>query len=268
MKKLIFCDIDGTIIDGARGMDFPSEKTKYAFKELTKENYVFIASGRNKALVPDFIKDLKPNGYVLCNGAYAEVNNKPLFTKTFAKNDIAKLSDYVLSNNGFVILESVDNVYCDSFENKAFKLFTQTWGLALKGFNNYKKETIANEDFSISMVGFLSESDCLDMEEAIKDFADNARHKQFLSYDINIKGIDKGYAVKKVIELLQIPFENTYAFGDAVNDIEMLNAVKHPVMVANHAEEMKNLNFELTDDVLDDGFYNYLVLNKLIKPLQ
>ena len=51
MKKLIFCDIDGTIIDGSRNMKELSAKTRYAIGELARDNYVFIASGRCKGLL-------------------------------------------------------------------------------------------------------------------------------------------------------------------------------------------------------------------------
>ena len=254
-------------MDGSRGLHNPTKKTIYAFKQLVKDNYVFIASGRNKALLPENIKALNPNGYILCNGAYAEVNNKSIFTKTFNKEDINTLCKYVLDNNGFYILESIDNVYCDNFDNPAFKAFMNTWGMALKGFKEFKLDNGRDEEFSISMVGFLDEDNCKDINESIKDFATPARHLQFLSFDINIKNVDKGEAVKEIIKYLNIPFENTYAFGDGINDLEMLLSVKHPVIMANCDARLRTYNFEETKDVLDDGFYHYLVSNKLIKPM-
>ena len=66
---------------------------------------------------------------------------------------------------------------------------------------------------------------------------------------------------------LNIPLEDTYAFGDGINDLEMLQSVGHPVIVANSVDGLKHSVFEETDDVLEDGFYNYLVANKLIKAL-
>ena len=266
MKNIIFCDIDGTIIDGARGLLNPTDKTKYAFEELCKDNYVFIASGRNKTLLPQNIKDLKPNGYILCNGAYAEVDGKEIFTKSFPNEGIEVLKEYVIKHNGFYILEAVENVYCDSFNNPVFIDFMNTWGMKPIGYKEIK-DMKDNEKFSISMIGFNDEKDCLDLKETIKEFACPFKHIQFMSYDINIKDIDKGVAVKEVCKYLNIPYENTYAFGDGINDLEMLQSVKHPVVVDNCAELLKKYNFEKTDDVLWDGFYNYLIKNKLIKPL-
>ena len=47
----------------------------------------------------------------------------------------------------------------------------------------------------------------------------------------------------------------------------MLQAVGHPVIMANADERIKHYGFEETSDVLQEGVYRYLVDNKLIKPL-
>ena len=69
------------------------------------------------------------------------------------------------------------------------------------------------------------------------------------------------------MEYLGIKREDTYCFGDGINDLEMLQAVGHPVKMANCDEFLKDYDFEVADDVLNDGFYHYLVNNNLIKPL-
>jgi len=266
MKKLIFCDIDGTIVDGSRGLFNPSDKTKHAFKQLCKDNYVFIASGRNRSLLPKNITDLNPSGYVLCNGAYAEINNVVIYQECFKEDDISLLIDYIKKNSGFYILESIDKVFCDDLNNPAFKAFMNTWGMGIQGFNEYNNE-FSKEDLSVAMVGFLSEEPCLNLSRDLKDYFSICRHLQFKSFDINIKNIDKSVGVKRISKYLGIDYENTYAFGDGINDLEMLQAVRHPVVMDNCAELLKKYDFEKTDDVLWDGFYNYLIRNKLIKQM-
>ena len=63
MKNLIFLDIDGTILDGSRGMPNISDKTRYAIKQLQQNgDHVLIASGRCKGLLYKQVYDLKPDG--------------------------------------------------------------------------------------------------------------------------------------------------------------------------------------------------------------
>lgn len=264
MKKIFFCDIDGTIIDGSRGLLAPSEKTKYAFKELCKENYVFIASGRCKGLLPQVIKDLNPNGYILCNGAYSEVDNKEIYSEYFDDETVRRIIDVSLKNNGFYVLETLNHMFVNDVKAENFIKFLEDWGVALEGFKNRDD---LNNKYHIAMIGFPSEIDCKNMENELNDYVGLGRHHEYKSYDVNIKGIDKGYAVNKILNYLNIPKENSYCFGDGINDLEMLLSVGHPVIMDNCVKELRRYNFEETDDVLWDGFYNYLVNNKLIKAM-
>lgn len=265
MKKIFFCDIDGTIIDGNRGMIKPSIKTKYCFEQLKKDNIVFISSGRSKGLLPDYILELKPNGYVLCNGAYVEYNDECIFQKQFDDNTVEAIKKYSINNNGFYILEAKDDLYISNKDNVAFRNFIDDWSLDLEKL--FIIDDNLTRDYFISMIGFSNIKDCENIEKVLCDYVDLVRHNRILSYDCNVKGIDKGKGVQKVLEYLNIDRDNAYSFGDGLNDLEMLLAVNHPVIMANCYDELKKYNFELTDDVLDDGFYNYLVNNMLIKEM-
>ena len=145
-----------------------------------------------------------------------------------------------------------------------FNAFMKGWGSSLNGFKEGGED---RDDFLISMIGFADRSILKDVERELSPYVDLAAHKQYSSYDVNIKGIDKSKGVKEIIRYLDIPYEDTYCFGDAINDLEMLQSVKHPVLVANCVPELKAYGFEETDDVLDDGFYRYLLSHKLIKAL-
>lgn len=267
MKKLIFCDIDGTIVDGTRQMDKLSDKTVYAIKQLCKDNYVFIASGRCKALLEKQITDLNPSGYVLCNGAYAEYNNEMIYGLYFSDEDVKAIRKLVDDYDGFCILETLNNVYVDSFEKQSFKSFMQGWGRCLDGFEEIMDDHIHNDKYHISMIGFMN-NDMQDIvKERLKNHATVAIHNSLTSFDINVLGVNKGIGVKKVMEYLGVDYENTYCFGDGINDLEMLQSVAHPVIVKNAHPDLRKYGFEETDDVLDDGFYKYLLDNKLIKPI-
>lgn len=262
MKNIFFCDIDGTIIDGTRGMVEPSEYTRYAFKELLKNNYVFIASGRCKVLLPNWIFDLNPSGYVLCNGSYVECDNKVIFNECFDENTLNKIKEVVTNYNGFYLNENKDKMYVNDFDLDAFNLFVKSWKLDINDY--YAIDDDVFRDYNIAMIGFTNREDCLKMEKELSSYVDLEIHNRKLSYDCNIKGINKGVGVKKAIEYLNIDPDNSYAFGDAINDLGMLKAVKNPVVMGNGSKELKAYGFTLTDDVINDGLYKYLVDNKLI----
>ena len=65
-------------------------------------------------------------------------------------------------------------------------------------------------------------------------------------------------------EKLGIEKENTYAFGDGVNDVEMIQLVGHGVAMGNAVEELKEVADEVTLSVDDHGIAAYFdkYLNK------
>ena len=264
MKKLFLCDIDGTIIDGSRNMKEVSEKTKYAIKQLAKDNYVLIASGRCKGLLNEELLNLGTNGFILCNGAYAEINGKEIYSNYFDQIAAEQIIDLSLKHNGFYVLESLNHMFVNDAKAPQFIKFLKGWGTSLKGFES---RPILSNKYYVAMIGFEKEEDCLNCENELGKYVTLARHHNFMSYDVNINGVNKGYAAERIMKYLDIKKEDTYCFGDGINDLEMLQAVGHPVIMANADEKLKKYGFEETDDVLNDGFYRYLVDNKLIKPL-
>ncbi|MBR5754668.1 MAG: HAD family phosphatase [Erysipelotrichaceae bacterium] len=265
MRNVVFCDIDGTIIDGTRGMYDVSFKTRYAVNELKKQgDSVIIASGRNKGLLIENVRSLEPSGLILCNGAYAEYEGKTVSSKAFDPEAVQMIRDISLKYEGFYILESIDDIHIDSLENEAFRYFMTSWGLNLK--DSIKRGQLTG-DFHIAMIGFLNEEAGRKAVEELGSYADIYRHNAGISYDVNVKGVTKSTGVKEIIRYLDVPFENTYGFGDGINDLEMLKSVCHPVIMANSNEELKKHGFAQTGDVLHDGLYDYLVANKLIKAL-
>ena len=52
---------------------------------------------------------------------------------------------------------------------------------------------------------------------------------------------------------LNIPIENSYAFGDGKNDIEMLSTVGCGIAMGNADDDVKKYAKEVTDTVHNDG---------------
>ena len=265
MNRLIFCDIDGTIIDGSRGMIDVSIKTKYAFEQLKANgDYVIISSGRNKFLLSDEIKQTKPSGYILCNGAYGEFNNQMIYSYHFDDKALEAIIDIPSQSSGFYMLESLDNVYIRSLKDESFINFMNQWGMMP---DCYIESSSLNGNYHVAMIGFLENENIKKIIDNLNKYTEVIPHNNTFSFDINVKNISKGTGVIKMREYLDIPIEDTYCFGDGLNDLDMLKNVGHPIIMANAHKDLNNYNFEVTDDVIDDGFYNYLVNNKLIKAL-
>ena len=72
------------------------------------------------------------------------------------------------------------------------------------------------------------------------------------------KGGSKAEGIKKLIEKLGFKMENVYAFGDGLNDIEMLQTVGTGVAMGNALDIVKEYADVVTTNVEDDGIVNGL----------
>ena len=76
------------------------------------------------------------------------------------------------------------------------------------------------------------------------------------------KSINKGWGLQKICELLEIPVEETVAFGDAENDIPMLKAAGLGVAMGNATDATKDAADHITHSNNHDGIA--VLLRKLL----
>ena len=60
----------------------------------------------------------------------------------------------------------------------------------------------------------------------------------------------------KVIEHFNISKEHTFAYGDSLNDLEMLEFVQHGIAMGNAHEAVKKVADDITDTHDENGIYN------------
>jgi hydroxymethylpyrimidine pyrophosphatase-like HAD family hydrolase len=72
-------------------------------------------------------------------------------------------------------------------------------------------------------------------------------------FEIYSKTNTKASGILKVLNYLNIPLENSYAFGDGKNDIEMLSSVGCGIAMGNADDYVKRYAKKVTDTVQNDG---------------
>ena len=263
MRRVVFLDIDGTLIDVPAGLSEPSIYTKYAINELIKNgDLVFIATGRFKGNIPEIIKSLNPSGYITSNGAYIEYEGKELYSKEFNKDVFNDVRKFCLDNNCLFTGESQDFVYTPSIDQR-FLDYLKKWKIEYVKYTNDD-----NNKFYKCCVFLNNISLRNDFEKKIGPIADaraQTADPEALAYDINEIGINKGFAVNKVIEMLNIDKNNTYCFCDGINDLELIKACKYSYAMENGDDKVKNIAFGQTYSAIKDGVYRKLVEIGLIK---
>lgn len=109
---------------------------------------------------------------------------------------------------------------------------------------------------------FCTEGEEHQYEQAFNDFDIIRWHP--VAVDILPKGGSKAKGIEKIVQKLGILEDNVYAFGDGLNDIEMLSTVKNSVAMGNAEEEVKEVAKYVTKSVEDDGIVHGLKLVGLL----
>ena len=85
-----------------------------------------------------------------------------------------------------------------------------------------------------------------DLHEALdmlpKEWSINAYDTGHIRMDVHPQGYTKGTACQYLYQKLGISKEDTYAFGDGENDIEMLHLVGTSIAMGNADVEVKNMH--------------------------
>lgn len=253
MRKIVFFDVDGTIVTDVsvgKGKFIP-ESCKNAIKKAReKGNLCFINSGRPYGNVEKYILEIGFDGVVSGCGTNIHVGDEDIF-HVEVKNDIAKLCyDLCKKYNITAFFEGRDKTYyiengynvpwLDSFAGE----ITKQGSVVLREID---------EDFTFDkFCAFHDEK--TSVEEFLKAMEEHfsiiIRDETFI--ELVPKGYSKGIAIKKVCEYYNLPIEQSYAIGDSLNDLEMFAATPNSIGMGNGKAVHEYVSF-VTKDILDDG---------------
>lgn len=253
MKKAIFFDIDGTLLDYFGGIVDITPKVKEAIRSLQKEgHYVFISTGRPYAFLSKSILDFGFDGYILANGAHVIINNNTIHSEHMDRKFIKDLINELDELNIQYILEG--EYY--SYMNKKFKEFYNFYDavgvskelikgeFSLDEIKTYKIEMMCPNDEVVDL--------CLKIVQKNEEY-DYVNSIALKSFELYSKKNTKATGILKVLKHLNIDIENSYAFGDGKNDIEMLSTVGCGIAMGNANDEVKKYANKITDTVHNDG---------------
>lgn len=256
MREAIFFDIDGTILDAVGGIHHIRENVRNAMKKLQAEgNLLFIATGRPYAFLQKEILNFGFDGFIMNNGAVVLSGDKIIFEQPLEKDDVQKVIDIATSDNVEYLLESFPYSYCkknfSAFEN----FFNRIDANKTKITHDFDLDKI-----SVSKIECLTErTDTKNVEQtyekilALPGFTGWADPFHFKTLEIYSDKVSKATGIMKVLEYFNIPVEKSFAFGDGINDYEMVAAVGTGFAMATGAEDFKRAAKYVVPSVHEDG---------------
>lgn len=253
MTKIVFFDIDGTLLDHDKQLP---AKTKEAVRLLRDRGvYTAIATGRAPFMFEDLRKELDIHSFVSFNGQYVVFEEEVISTNPLAAGPLDRLNKYA-AEQGHSLVYMTEKVMKANRPDDPYILesLAELKFPYPKTSPDFYKET----ELYQTLV-FCEEKEEKSYRKAFPDFAFVRWHPY--SLDVLPGGGSKAEGIKKMMERLNFNLKDVYAFGDGLNDIEMLELAGTGVAMGNALPPVKEIADMVTADVAEDGIY--LALEKL-----
>lgn len=268
MGKIIFLDVDGTLVDYENRL--PKSAVEAVRQARKNGHRVYISTGRSKAEVYQELWDIGLDGMIGGNGSYVEDNGNVVMHTLISKEQCKRVIDWLHERGLEFYLESNNGLFAsENFEEKG-KPVIQEYSKR-KGKEHTSEITVrsAFPDMifggelyrdDLNKISFILDSynDYLDAKKAFPDLEAGTwggKGETALFGDLGVKNINKANAIEHLLKYLNADISDTIAFGDARVDIPMLEYCAYGVAMGNGGAEIKEAADYITDDVENDGLW-------------
>lgn len=255
-NKLLFFDIDGTILDEEKNIPVGVKEAIAQAKQNGHE--IVIATGRSPFTAKIILDTLNIDSFVCYNGQIVQYKGKILHKGFLDKKELHQLTNFAKEREQPV-------VYMDEFE------FVSNLPNHQDVFESISSLKLAlprvEEDFYETNDIYQALVFCdSDMQKQYEDAFPNLKFVRWhrVSCDVLPKGVSKAKGINLLLNYSGKSKEDTIAFGDGINDIEMLGFVGTGVAMGNAVDELKKHATFITDDVSQNGLVNAMKALKLI----
>lgn len=271
MVKIIFLDVDGTLVDYDNRI--PESAVKAIRLARDKGHKVYVCTGRSRAEMQPEIWDIGIDGMIGGNGSYVEDNEEVVMHQLISKDDAKRIVDWLHSRGLEFYLESNNGLFASENFKEAARPVLREYSLRKGKTEEEVKDQEAEDALhgliyggelyrdDLNKVSFIL-SDYQDHLDSIEEFPNLEAHtwggrgETALFGDLGVKDINKAYAIAVLLKHLGAEQKDTIAFGDAKIDIPMLDYCQIGVSMGNGGPEILKMADMVTDDVAEDGLYN------------
>lgn len=264
-KKLIFLDIDGTLV---AALSSPSLGVRAAIRDARANGHrVFLSTGRNLAIIGQDILEVGFDGLVASAGAYVAVGGTVLLDQALPEEVVQECLNVFHGVGMFCRIETIEGIYTDPQmeellltaipDPKNSELIRMQkeieTGIHIRKYKDYPGQGAYKLCFTSRSLEPVWEA-----KKILGDRFDFIVHPYggstaCFNGEIIPQGVDKGRGIELVCRHLDIPVENTIAFGDSMNDAAMLKKAGVAVAMGNACDELKALADIVCEDVEHDG---------------
>jgi Cof subfamily protein (haloacid dehalogenase superfamily) len=252
--KLVAFDLDDTLLQPGGTL---SARSVNALRELHQRGVIVtLASGRMLATMLPFVEVLGFNpALVSFNGAQVNLSSDqpPLFHCPVPAPLAEQILDYAHERHLHVHFYHANRLFASRIDDWQAQTYRELTGADLELEPSF--EHLRGQAATKMLIADTEEK----IAELLADCQERFGHELTITRSKPIfleflhPSVNKGEGFKALCAQLNIALEETAAFGDAYNDLEMLRATGHAVAMENAYDEVKGVAKEICPSNTKDG---------------
>ena len=263
-RKLVFLDIDGTFT--APGQNRPPDSAIAAVRQARERGHlVMLCSGRTDRMLSPVL-EYGFDGYIACSGGRIVLGDTVIYDSPISALSRTWAEEILRRNGIYLTVECRDGSYTD----EAFKTFLKThaaegknsellrWRRQIESELSIQPMSEYDEQPVYKMVLMMRRAEQLDepmrlLSDVFTFCIQDSDSYGIVNAELVKKDVNKGRAIERVCRHLNISVSDTIAFGDSMNDKEMLETAGLSVCMGNGSEALKKIADLIAPQVDADG---------------
>lgn len=248
-KKLLFYDIDGTLLDEETGA-VPESAVKALHEASENGHLLFLCTGRCQAIWPKEILDIGFDGVVGGCGTHIVYRGEEIYHAVLDADLQKQMAEDLKRYHIDGVLEGSG---CSAFRRDMWmpqvkKIFEGNGSFSTECRKFWDEDPV----FDKMALWFDSTSDMgLFKEKYENSFDFILRDPEF--YEVVPKGCSKGTGIEKICRYLGVKMEDTIGFGDSTNDLPMLECTGISIAMGNGNPDIFPFVDYVTETAANDG---------------
>jgi Cof subfamily protein (haloacid dehalogenase superfamily) len=225
-RKAIIIDLDGTLFNNKKEIsEFNISKVNRCVEE---DHCVIIATARPlRTLKVRLPLNLKVSYLVLCNGAWIVKNGNVIYRNEMKAEAVKLICNRLITLGYKPAIEADDSFYTDGERDPGFE---GHWH-SLSEYNDVDScKVLAYKESGINE---------LELIDILKDDFTYVITDNDTLLQISMKDCTKVSACSRILDIENINWENTFAFGDDNNDLPVFEIAGFPIAMENATEKLK-----------------------------
>jgi len=250
MKRIVSFDLDMTLLDHAT-YQIP-ESAMEAIGRLRKNHYVVLATGRDmdNHYSRQFRDLVRADAIIHNNGTRITVGEKVIYESRMAKELIQEILDFA-RREGLAVGVTIGDEDYYTHPEQVTEHDLRRWGESGRRYFDPQKLV----DMEVRTLAYIGGPEGAAKIEAAFPELKCPLFAGLQGADVLERKNSKANGLLRLCEYFGVDKKDTYAFGDSMNDFEILQTAGTGVAMGNAVPKLKEIADYVTADIADDGVY-------------